>query len=99
MAATIACTRGRRRFQESWTAGHCGGTPALYALSNPVWTAVHVAPVNASRTMHGMREPLITATLFSIFVGTRGTAKAIGAIQRLYLDQADAVGDRRGLGA
>ena len=29
-----------------------------------------------------MREPLITATLFSIFVGTRGTAKAIGALQR-----------------
>jgi hypothetical protein len=31
--------------------------------------------------MLSMREPLITATLFSIFVGTRGTAKAIGAIQ------------------
>jgi len=31
-----------------------------------------------------MREPLITATLLSIYVGTRGTAKAIGAIQRLY---------------
>ena len=25
------------------------------------------------------------ATLFSIFVGTRGTAKALGAIQRLYV--------------
>jgi hypothetical protein len=36
-----------------------------------------------SRTILGMREPLITATLFSIFVGTRGTAKAIGALQRL----------------
>jgi hypothetical protein len=35
--------------------------------------------------MFSMREPLITATLFSIFVGTRGTAKAIGAIQRLYV--------------
>jgi hypothetical protein len=31
-----------------------------------------------------MREPLITATLFSIYVSTRGTAKALGAIQRLY---------------
>jgi hypothetical protein len=30
-----------------------------------------------------MREPLITATLFSIYVSTRGTAKAIGALQRL----------------
>jgi len=30
-----------------------------------------------------MREPLITATLLSIFVGTTGTAKAIGALQRL----------------
>jgi len=29
-----------------------------------------------------MREPIITATLFSIFVGTRGTAKALGAIQK-----------------
>jgi len=35
--------------------------------------------------MLSMREPLITATLFSIFVGTTGTAKAIGAIQRLYV--------------
>jgi hypothetical protein len=35
--------------------------------------------------MLSMREPLITATLFSIFVGTRGTAKALGAIQRLYV--------------
>jgi hypothetical protein len=31
-----------------------------------------------------MREPLITAALFSIYVGTRGTAKALGAIQRVY---------------
>jgi hypothetical protein len=31
-----------------------------------------------------MREPIITATLLSIYVGTQGTAKAIGAIQRLY---------------
>ena len=38
---------------------------------------------STSRTMLSMREPLITATLFSIFVSTRGTAKAIGAIQRL----------------
>jgi hypothetical protein len=30
-----------------------------------------------------MREPLIAATLLSIYVGTRGTAKAIGALQRL----------------
>jgi hypothetical protein len=34
--------------------------------------------------MMNMREPLITATLFSIYVGTTGTAKALGAIQRLY---------------
>jgi hypothetical protein len=40
--------------------------------------------VKGSRTLHLMREPLITATLLSIYVGTRGTAKAIGAIQRLY---------------
>jgi hypothetical protein len=32
-----------------------------------------------------MREPIITATLLSIYVGTRSTAKAIGAIQRLYV--------------
>jgi hypothetical protein len=31
-----------------------------------------------------MREPFITATLLGIVVGTRGTAKALGAIQRLY---------------
>jgi hypothetical protein len=31
-----------------------------------------------------MREPLIAATLLSIYVSTRGGAKAIGAIQRLY---------------
>ncbi|RKQ87320.1 hypothetical protein C8N24_5341 [Solirubrobacter pauli] len=30
-----------------------------------------------------MREPLITATLFSIYVGTTGTAKALGALQRI----------------
>jgi hypothetical protein len=30
-----------------------------------------------------MREPLITATLLGIFVSTRGTAMAIGALQRL----------------
>jgi hypothetical protein len=35
--------------------------------------------------MLNMREPLITATLFSIYVSTRSTAKAIGAIQRLYV--------------
>jgi hypothetical protein len=34
--------------------------------------------------MHTMREPLIITTLFSIYVGTRGTAKAIGAIQRSF---------------
>jgi len=34
--------------------------------------------------MRVMREPLITATLLSIYVGTTGSAKAIGAIQRLY---------------
>jgi hypothetical protein len=37
-----------------------------------------------SRTLMVMREPLITATLLSIVVGTRGTAKAIAAFQRLY---------------
>jgi len=31
-----------------------------------------------------MREPLITATLFSIYVGSVGTAKALGAVQRIY---------------
>jgi hypothetical protein len=31
-----------------------------------------------------MREPLITATLLGIYVSTRGTAKAISALQRLY---------------
>jgi hypothetical protein len=31
-----------------------------------------------------MREPLIVTALFSIYVGTRGTAKALGAVQRLY---------------
>jgi hypothetical protein len=31
--------------------------------------------------MRNMREPLITATLFSIYVSTRSTAKAIGALQ------------------
>jgi hypothetical protein len=31
-----------------------------------------------------MREPLITAALLSIYVGTTGTAKALGALQRLY---------------
>jgi len=31
-----------------------------------------------------MREPFITATLLSIYVSTRSTAKAIGALQRLY---------------
>jgi hypothetical protein len=31
-----------------------------------------------------MREPLIVTALFSIYVGTRSTAKALGAIQRLY---------------
>jgi hypothetical protein len=30
-----------------------------------------------------MREPLITATLLSIYLSTRGGAMAIGAIQRL----------------
>jgi len=35
--------------------------------------------------MKPMREPLITATLLGIVVTTRGTAKAIGAIQRLYV--------------
>jgi hypothetical protein len=37
-----------------------------------------------SRTLHLMREPFITATLLGIYVGTRSTAKAIGALQRLY---------------
>jgi hypothetical protein len=45
----------------------------------PLWRNIHT-PILLS-----MREPLITATLFSIFVGTRGTAKALGAIQRLYV--------------
>jgi hypothetical protein len=45
----------------------------------PLWSAAGAAH-NLS-----MREPLITATLFSIFVGTRSTAKAIGALQRLYV--------------
>jgi hypothetical protein len=40
--------------------------------------------VEDSRTLDLMREPLITAALLSIFVSTRGTAKALGAIQRLY---------------
>ena len=31
-----------------------------------------------------MREPLITATLLSIYLSSRGGAKTIGAIQRLY---------------
>jgi hypothetical protein len=31
--------------------------------------------------MLGMREPLITATLLSIYVSTRSTAKAIAALQ------------------
>ena len=31
----------------------------------------------------GMREPLITATLLSIYVGSRSGALAIGALQRL----------------
>jgi hypothetical protein len=31
-----------------------------------------------------MREPLITAALLSIYVGTTSTAKALGALQRLY---------------
>jgi hypothetical protein len=39
--------------------------------------------VKGSRTLHPMREPLITATLLSIYVGTRGTAKALGVLQRL----------------
>jgi hypothetical protein len=30
-----------------------------------------------------MKEPIITATLLSIYLGARGTATAIGAIQRL----------------
>jgi hypothetical protein len=34
--------------------------------------------------MLGMREPLITVALLSIVVSTRGTAKALGALQRLY---------------
>jgi len=49
------------------------------------WTAGHYGDTRTPRTMPSMREPLITATLFSIFVGTTGTAKAIGAIQRLYV--------------
>jgi hypothetical protein len=32
-----------------------------------------------------MREPLITAALLSISVSTRGTAKALGAIQTIGL--------------
>jgi len=40
--------------------------------------------VKGSRTLHLMREPLITAALLSIYVSTRSTAKALGAIQRLY---------------
>jgi hypothetical protein len=47
--------------------------------SGPLWSSLH-API-----MLNMTEPLITATLFSIYVGTRGTAKALGAIQRLYV--------------
>jgi hypothetical protein len=34
--------------------------------------------------MLSMREPLIVTALFSIYVSTRGTAKALGAVQRLY---------------
>jgi hypothetical protein len=30
-----------------------------------------------------MREPLITATLLSIYLSTRGSAMALGALQRL----------------
>jgi hypothetical protein len=30
-----------------------------------------------------MREPLITATLLSIYLSTRGGALAVGALQRL----------------
>ena len=60
----------------------------LYPVSKPFqdsWTAGHCGQASPPRTMPSMREPLITATLFSIFVGTTGTAKAIGAIQRLYV--------------
>jgi hypothetical protein len=32
-----------------------------------------------------MPEPIIAATLLSIYVGTTGTAKAISALQRLYV--------------
>ena len=39
---------------------------------------------STSRTLLSMREPLIVTALFSIYVGTRGTAKALGAVQRLY---------------
>jgi hypothetical protein len=38
-----------------------------------------------------MREPLITATLLSIYVGTTGTAKAIGALIRVTRSASPAV--------
>jgi len=59
-------------------------TADLYPRSNEVWTAGPCRSGERSRTMTPMREPLITATLFSIYVGTTGTAKALGALQRLY---------------
>jgi hypothetical protein len=31
-----------------------------------------------------MREPLIVAALFSVYVSTTSAAKALGAVQRLY---------------
>jgi hypothetical protein len=49
------------------------------------WTAGHCGETSTPRTMLSMREPLITATLLSIYVSTTGTAKALGAIQSFAL--------------
>jgi hypothetical protein len=64
-----------------------GGRYCLYPVSKRFqesWTGRHCGETSTARTLFTMREPLITATLFSIYVSTRGTAKALGAIQRLY---------------
>jgi hypothetical protein len=68
--------------------GPCAAPYSLDARSNAPAESWDRRPLSRPCTlqrMRSMREPLIVTALFSIYVGTRSTAKAIGALQRLYV--------------
>ena len=47
-----------------------------------LWPARQWRATVRGRTLRGMREALITGTLWTIYVSARGTALAISAVQK-----------------